>query len=210
MTALQVLQVHRDERPRRRARRRSWRNCGRRLACRLFGCCGSGSREGPRGGGSGAAAAKHTTECGAERRGGRAGGELRWRAPEPVPLPPRGEVRARSPRSAVDDRRVEPRLGRPPGKGATPEAPHRVLHYRPCHRHIPGSIPRHRLSTPAAGVAVTARTHTDPGEPNAAPSGVPEGVDRGRGGAARDDGGCRIRRLLYGIGNRKASVAVDA
>ena len=31
------------------------------------------------------------------------------------------------PRSAVDDRRVEPRLERPQGQGATPEAPHQVL-----------------------------------------------------------------------------------
>ena len=42
----------------------------------------------------------------------------------PAPPPPRGETRARPPpTSGVDGRRVEPRLERPRGQGAAPEAP---------------------------------------------------------------------------------------
>ena len=111
-------------------------------------------------------------------------------SPGPVPLPPRGATRARSPpRSAVDDRRVEPRLGRPQGQGATPERHHIGRCYRlclplppppPAHRHRPRrQRGRHRTG------------RTDPGEPRTAPSetGVPKEGGRGRGGAPQDDGG---------------------
>ena len=109
--------------------------------------------------------------------------------PDPPPLLVGKQGLAPTPRSAVDDRRVEPRLGRPPGQGSTPRAPHTRRYSRLYHHRT--RPPRHRLRPRRQRVAVAARTYTGPGEPSAGPSpaGVPGGADRGGGEAPQDSGG---------------------